>query len=121
MLETTQLLAAVATSRRELEELFDLVPDLLLVVDEAGTIVRANRACAAAAGIPPDSLRRARLEDLISSDLLEWLLHQRDAEGGQRRRFAEPRLRGPYEMTLHVVSSEDGRTMRVLLGRRVQP
>jgi PAS domain S-box-containing protein len=116
-IETTQLLEAVATSRRELEALFDAIPCLLAVIDEGGAIVRVNQAFADAAGLPVETVRQRHLADLISSDLLEWLsASAADQEAAATRVFEEPHLGGRFEMTRRVVAHASGQMLRVLTG-----
>jgi PAS domain-containing protein len=119
-IETTQLLAAIGASRRELEELFEATPCLLLVLGEGDAIVRVNRAFAEAAGQPIDAIQRRPLADLITSDLLQWL---RTAPGASpataARIFDEPGLGGRYEFTRHVIAHDGGGTLRVVTGYRL--
>jgi PAS domain S-box-containing protein len=117
-LDTTQLLAAVAASRRDLEELFDAIPDVLLVVDDSGSIVRVNRACADTVGVDAEALRRERLDSLISTDLLAWMQNSQESGNDDGRRFDEPRFGGAFAVTLRRVESEHGRK-RLLICRRL--
>jgi PAS domain-containing protein len=114
--ETTQLLAAVAASRRELEALFDAIPYLLLVVDQEGTIVRLNRAFADALSLSVEASLQHPLSDLISSDLREWLSM---SAAPATRVFEEPRLGGRFEMARRLVAHQSGETFRVLTGYRI--
>jgi PAS domain-containing protein len=119
-IETTQLLGALARSRRDLEGLFDAVPILLLVLDDSGAIVRANRAFAEAAQLEPAATAGTRLTGLISSDLDEWLRAAVHAPGDiQPRVFDEPRLGGRFTIAVHLIVQEGGRTLRVVSGQRL--
>jgi PAS domain S-box-containing protein len=72
-IEAVQLLDTIVGSRRDLEDVFDAIPYLVVVADRRGHIVYVNRACAARLGTTRDRLLDRRVVDAVGPDLAAWL------------------------------------------------
>src|SRR5947209_2305224 len=96
--ENMQLLADVMRSRRELENTFDSITDLVAVSDRRGRIVHVNHAFASRVGSTRDQLIDRPLADYIGPDLTLWLAeHESD---GARPRGHEPLTREIFDPVL---------------------
>src|SRR2546427_2709875 len=96
--ENMQLLADVMRSRRELENTFDSITDLVAVADRRGRIVHANLAFATRVGASRDQLIERPLAEYIGPELIRWLAeHESD---GARPRGHEPPTRGLFDPVL---------------------
>ncbi len=130
---TVELVAANAShleSEAFLRDMFEAAPDAILVVDAAGTIVRANGEAARMFGYGVDALLGASIDDLVASGLRPaHVAHRRDyfAAPGTRRMGAGRRdLRGrrpdgtefPIDASLGFVTVES-RTLALSIVRDV--
>ena len=71
--ENVQLLQDVIHSRRELENTFNSIPDLVAVCDRQLRLAHVNRAFAERVGMVRESLIDLPIIDLVGSDLSGWL------------------------------------------------
>ena len=104
--ENMELLADVMRSRRELENTFDSITDLVAVSDRRGRIVHVNHAFASRVGSSRDQLVDRPLGDYIGPELTRWLAeHESDAARprGQEavtREIIDPVLKGGFLVTI---------------------
>ena len=126
--ENMQLLDDVTRSRRELENAFDSITDLVAVSDRRGQIVHANRAFASRVGASRDQLLDRPLADYIGPDLQTWLAETES--NGERPRGHEPstreitdsRLKGSYLITItDLINHERERVGSVIVARDLTP
>ena len=71
--ENVQLLQDVIHSRRELENTFNSIPDLVAVCDHRLRLAHVNRAFAERVGMARESLLDVPLTDFVGSDMTAWL------------------------------------------------
>ena len=123
-----QLLDDVMRSRRELENTFDSITDLVAVSDRRGRIVHANRAFASRVGASRDQLLDRPLADYIGPDLRTWLAeHESDAarprgEEPSTREIVDPVLKGSYLVTItDLLNHERERVGSVIVARDLTP
>ena len=126
--ENMQLLDDVTRSRRELENTFDSLTDLVAVSDRDGRIVHANRAFASRIGASRDQLLDRPLADCIGPDLRTWLAeHESEsARPGEAepatREIADPLLKGSYLVTITDLLNHEGeRVGSVIVARDLTP
>ena len=126
--ENMSLLADVMRSRRELENTFDSITDLVAVSDRRGHIVHANQAFASRVGSSRDQLVDRPLRDCIGPELTQWLAeHDADAgrPGGQdavTREIVDPVLKGDFLVTLtSLLNQERERVGSVIVARDLTP
>jgi two-component system, NtrC family, sensor kinase len=117
-IENVQLLDDVLRSRRELENVFDSLPDLVAVTDPGGRIVHVNRAFADRLGVLPRSLVDAPLTARVGEALSAWISAQAARRAGvpARTTVADERLGAVLDVTLHALPPHAG---HVLVGRDV--
>ena len=102
--ENVQLLQDVIQSRRELENTFNSIPDLVAVCDRRLRLVHVNRAFAERVAMVRESLLDVPLTDFVGSGLGEWL-SQMDFDATESSRLAtreveDTRLGGTFAVTL---------------------
>jgi two-component system, NtrC family, sensor kinase len=104
--ENMQLLEDLTQSRRELENTFDSIADLVAVSDRHGRIVQVNRAFAArVAALRADVVDRP-LADHVGDELGQWLADRLSDSGREHERtpgtreIVDPVLRGTFIVTL---------------------
>jgi two-component system NtrC family sensor kinase len=104
--ESLELLDDVMRSRRQLEDTFDSIAYLVVVVDREGRILHANHAFAVRVGQPREQLADRPLTDFVGPDLAAWLA---DLAKEPRRpinhppaqcEITDPVLNGPFIVTL---------------------
>jgi two-component system NtrC family sensor kinase len=126
-IENMQLLEDVIRSRRELENAFDSIAHLVVVVDRRGRIVHANEAFAARAGVLRDELFDRPLADCVGPELLAWFAELERA--GQPvgappavREIVDSALKGPLLVTVtDLFDQERARVGRVVVARDLTP
>lgn len=115
---------ALIRAKQEWEQTFDAVSDLIFLVDDQRTIVRANRALAERCGVPVEELVGQKCFDLIrgvNCDTDECpqrtlLVNRRP----QTVALSLGNLRGTFEVTVApLASSEDQRRLFVYVARDV--
>jgi two-component system, NtrC family, sensor kinase len=122
--ENLQLLDDVVRSRRELENTFDSIAQLVVVCDREGTIVHANRAFTERIGVPRDELLRHPLSEWIGPELAAWLAAPTRAADGTIAtiELVDPVLRGRFVVTATDLLDRDRQTVgRVLVARDLTP
>jgi len=126
-IETTQLLDDVIRSRRELENAFDSIWHLVVVIDRFGKIVQVNEAFANRLGRTRDSLMGQTLSECVGPELAKWIADQErrdkpDAAPPAMRELIDPALNGPFLFTMtDLVDQERRRTGMVLVARDLTP
>jgi two-component system NtrC family sensor kinase len=126
-IENLQLLDDVVRSRRELENTFDSIADLVVVSDQQGTIVNANLAFADRLGRPRDELLDRPLTECIGPDLAAWLASPErsiglSGEPAATLEVVDPVLNGPFLVTVTDLLDHDrNRSGRVLVARDLTP
>jgi len=100
------------TARKQAEETFDAVPDLIFVTDRQQRIVRANRATAERLGCPQDSLLGESCPDVIHGMSVPPTScpHGPLMADGQERRFEthDPHLNGDFLMSCTALRDSRG-------------
>jgi PAS domain S-box-containing protein len=125
--ETMQLLEELMRSRRELENAFNSIADLVAVSDPDGRLVHVNEAFARRLGSSPDELRDRPIADCVGPELLAWM-RARDADADDTarspltRQLVDPVLNGPFLVTVTDLRSQDReRVGSVLVARDLTP
>lgn len=126
--ENMQLLADVLRSRRELENTFDSITDLVAVSDRRGRIVHVNHAFASRVGSSRDQLVDRPLEGYIGPDLTRWLAEHESDEARPRgqepttREIIDPVLKGRFLVTITDLLNQDReRVGSVIVARDLTP
>jgi PAS domain S-box-containing protein len=126
-IENMQLLDDLIRSRRELENTFDSITNLVAVTDRRGRLTHVNQAFAARRGRTRDELVDAPLADHVGAELAQWMTdletsRASDADVPVSREIVDPVLRGPFMVTLtHLVNPERERVGRVMVARDLTP
>jgi PAS domain S-box-containing protein len=126
-IENMQLLDDVTRSRRELENTFDSISDLVAVSDRRGRIVHVNQAFAARVGVARAELLERPLADYVGPELSAWLAEHasRDASGeagSGTREISDPRLNGSFVVTItDLMNQERARAGSVVVARDLTP
>ncbi len=127
-IETTQLLDDVIRSRRELENAFDSIWHLVVVVDRFGKIVQVNEAFANRLGRMRDALLGQTLSECIGPELAAWIAEQDTRESRPEPtapamcELVDPALNGPFMFTVtDLFDQERRRTGMVLVARDLTP
>jgi PAS domain S-box-containing protein len=127
-IETTQLLDDVIRSRRELENAFDSIWHLVVVVDRTGKIVQVNEAFANRLGRTRDALLGQTLSECVGSELSSWVARQQkeelrpDPTTPAICELVDPALNGPFMFTVtDLVDHERRKTGMVLVARDLTP
>jgi signal transduction histidine kinase len=116
-----QLLDEVLQHRRLLEDTFNSLTDLVLVVDTAQRVVQTNEAFAARVGLPPPSLLMQPLAELLGAEIAGWVAEPEAARDAARsRQFTGERLPGIFASTVTPLINQDGApTGQVLVMRDI--
>jgi two-component system NtrC family sensor kinase len=127
-IETTQLLDDVTRSRRELENAFDSIWHLVVVVDRFGKIVQVNEAFANRLGRSRDALVGQTLSECVGAELAAWIGEQerRDVRpeptSPAMREMSDAALGGAFMFTVtDLVDHDRRRTGMVLVARDLAP
>jgi signal transduction histidine kinase len=101
-IENTQLLEQVLQSRRELENTFNSLADLVAVCDHALTVVHVNQAFADCVNVPRQAIVRRPLPEFVGQEVTEWLtqLAAGPDRGAATRDINDPRLGGAFSITV---------------------
>ena len=125
-IENMQLLDDVLRSRRELENTFDSIADLVAVSDRRGQIVHVNHAFAQRIGSSRNALIDRPLTDYIGPELTEWLAAHESSNGNggepSTREIVDPRLKGSYMVTItNLLNTDRERVGSVIVARDLTP
>jgi signal transduction histidine kinase len=106
-IENVQLLEEFLQQRRLLEDTFNSLVDLVVVVDASLQVVQMNGAFAARVNLPAGSVLGQPLTSFISTELAEWLAadaaprsREAGAASGATKQFTDPRLGGIFAVTV---------------------
>jgi signal transduction histidine kinase len=123
LLESAQLLDDVQRAHRELENTFDSMQDLVLVIGRDLCVTRVNDAAARRLGRPRASLESCAVSELVGEPLATWLTNR--AASGQPREaqtteLDDARLGGTLRVTMTpLVTGERNLAGSVLVARDV--
>lgn len=111
LIESSQLLDDVLRTRRELENTFDSMQELVFVVGRDLRVTRVNEAAARRLGRPRASLEACVLSDLVGEPLAKWLTD--GAASGQpgeahTTELDDIRLGGTFRVTMTPLPAGDG-------------
>lgn len=127
-IENMQLLEEVLRSRRELENTFDSIADLVAVCDRRQRLVRVNEAFALRVGVARDDIVDRPLADFIGPDAQRWftaLDQARPRRGGRgpvTREITDPVLNGTFSVTVTDLLRQDHEPVgRVIVARDITP
>ena len=123
-IENMLLLDNVLRSRRELENTFDSITDLVVVCNRRGQITQVNQAFANRLGLTRDQLLDRPIDDTVGAELATWL--REHATGAARSgpdpvttmEVHDPVLNGRFLVTLSdLLNSERMPVGTVIVGR----
>jgi two-component system NtrC family sensor kinase len=124
--ENIQLLEEILRQRRQLEDTFNSLIDLVVVTDSALRVVQMNDAFARRVGLSRAELLERPLDTLVGSEMAAWVtsLDQEDrvvpATGARTHRFEDARLGGTFAVTLtSLITHPAGQVGRVLVARDI--
>lgn len=110
--EREQINSAVSRGKREWEQTFDAVPDLIAIIDSQRTITRVNRAMAQRCGLTPQDMVGRKCHEVLHGQSVPALFCQHDALLCQGRQFsyemAEPHLNGVFDVTVTPLYDDAG-------------
>ena len=102
-IENVQLLDEVLRQRRLLEDTFNSLVDLVIVLDREGRIVQTNEAFAVRVGVGRRDLLNARAEELVGPETAAWLAAAdpslSSGAGGGTRQIEDGKLGGTFLLT----------------------
>ena len=121
-IENLQLLEDITRARRELENAFDSIAHLIVVCDANGRIVHTNRAFATRVAHTREQLLNQPLAEFVGSELSGWLAERRADDAPTTIEVADPRLNGPFIVTVtELRTGENERAGTVLVARDLTP
>ncbi|PYR74575.1 MAG: hypothetical protein DMF86_18020 [Acidobacteria bacterium] len=123
-IENVQLLDEVLRQRRLLEDTFNSLVDLVIVLDREGRIVQTNEAFAVRVGVGRRDLLNARAEELVGPETAAWLAAAdpslSSGAGGGTRQIEDGKLGGTFLLTATPLINQEGRAVgRVLVARDI--
>jgi PAS domain S-box-containing protein len=117
------LLDDIMRQRRLLEDTFNSLVDLVVVMDKELRIVQTNDAFAARVGLKRVDLLRRSLSELVGQETLAYVEAADTWQGivpAVQRRVEDTELEGTFLLTATPLTSQDGQTMgRVLVARDI--
>ncbi len=125
--ENVQLLEVVLRSRRELENTFNSIADLVAVADRRGRLVHVNLALAERLGRTREELHERPIEEVVGPEVAKLatgieLEGDRDAAMGVTREIQDPLLDGVFSVTVTRLLGESREPLGlVLVARDVTP
>jgi PAS domain S-box-containing protein len=125
-IENMQLLDDLIRSRRELENTFDSITNLVVVTDRRGRLTHVNQAFASRLGRGRDDLIDKPLADCVGDELASWITELESADvvsdTPPSREVLDPVLKGPFMITVtDLVNPERERVGRVIVARDLTP
>ncbi len=123
VIDSVQLLTDVLRSRRELEDTFNSLADLVAVCDGLQRIIYANQAFAARVGRSLDQLRDQPFADFAGPELAAWVAAQAPrttsrSRTAPTRQLDDPVLRGIFSVTVTSLISQDQRHLGTVVVAR---
>jgi C4-dicarboxylate-specific signal transduction histidine kinase len=120
-IENTQLLEQVLQSRRELENTFNSLADLVAVCDRALTVVHVNQAFADRVNVARERIVRRPLQEFLGPDAIAWLTQLASApeRGAATRELSEARLGGTFSVTVTPLVAETESAGLVMVARHI--
>jgi signal transduction histidine kinase len=118
-IENTQLLEQVLQSRRELENTFNSLADLVAVCDLALTVVHVNQAFADRVNVPRAAIMRRPLHEFVGPEVTGWLtqLAAGPERSGATREITDARLGGAFTITVTPLMTEADASGLVVVAR----
>jgi len=112
-IENVHLLAEVMQQRRLLEDIFNSLTDLVVVVDNQLRVVQMNHAFATRASSRAPAELNQSLEALVGPEIAGWVAEEEAAAqepGGaaRSRQFEDDRLGGTFTVTVTPLINQDG-------------
>jgi PAS domain S-box-containing protein len=120
-IENTQLLEQVLQSRRELENTFNSLPDLVAVCDATLQVVHVNQAFAERAGVPRCVIVHRSLREFMGPEVTEWLaaLTVEPRRAAVTRELSDPQLGGSFAITVTPLMADADATGVVVVARDI--
>ena len=122
-IENLQLLAEVLRSRRELENTFNSLVELVAVCDRGGRLTSVNGAFAARVGARAEQLADRPFASLVGPGLAALVAAQTEADAAEpveAREIDDPALDGTFSVTVTpLVNHDDRRVGTVVVARDV--
>jgi signal transduction histidine kinase len=125
-IENVQLLEEFLQQRRLLEDTFNSLTDLVVVVDASLHVVQMNEVFATRVGREPVEILERPLSDFIGAEMASWVDSTESPPPGREpgvartQQFKDERLGGIFAATLTpLINSEGGSIGRVLVGRDI--
>ena len=121
-IENVNLLADILLQRRLLEDTFNSLLDLVVVVDTSFRIVQTNEAFATRIDARRQDLNGRALQDLVSAETFAYVQHPepQDVHLPAQRRVDDALLKGTFLLTATPLTREGGETAgRVLVARDI--
>lgn len=130
-LENVQLLEEVIQQRRQLEDTFNSLIDLVVVTDNTTRVVQMNDAFAARVGRSRGEVVDRPLAELVSPEIAEWVAgseaprsgdgdHETVTSSVRTRQITDDRLGGIFAATVTPLINHEGNpTGRVLVARDI--
>ena len=111
--ENVQLLQDVIQSRRELENTFNSIVDLVAVCDRQLRLAHVNRAFAQRVGVPIEALLDLPLNDFVGPTVSRWMADMdldaaSEPTGPATRETDDPMLGGTFSVTLTRLLDQGG-------------
>ena len=111
--ENVQLLQDVIQSRRELENTFNSIADLVAVCDRQLRLAHVNRAFAQRVGVPREALLDLPLSDFVGPTVSRWMADMdldaaSEPTGPATRETDDPMLGGTFSVTLTRLLDQGG-------------
>ena len=126
-IENMQLLDDLIRSRRELENTFDSITNLVAVTDRRGQLTHVNQAFAARLGRTRDELIDKPLADCVGEELASWMAELASSDAApsnspSSREIFDPVLKGPFMVTVtDLVNPDRERVGRVIVAGDLTP
>ncbi|HTM23992.1 MAG TPA: ATP-binding protein [Vicinamibacterales bacterium] len=122
-IENVLLLDDILRQRRLLEDTFNSLIDLVVVVDRELRIVQTNEAFAARVGLKRTEMMRRPLRELVGPETFAYVEAADTWQGvvpAVQRRVDDAQLDGTFVLTATPLTSQDGQTLgRVLVARDI--
>jgi PAS domain S-box-containing protein len=126
-IENMQLLDDLIRSRRELENTFDSITNLVAVTDRRGQLTHVNQAFAERLGRTRDELIDKPLADCVGDELASWMAELESSDiapsnSPSSREIFDPVLKGPFMVTVtDLVNPDRERVGRVIVAGDLTP